>query len=511
MMHLKLNRRDQFTHKAFLLATILTVCRGIAVNRNDDTSVVKRTRRASQATSPDPCDQATCAPPGQGFCKAISDTQYSCHCLPGFKDVNGDGSVCEALHPPGSWQPPADPCDQATCAPPGQGFCKAISDTQYSCHCLPGFKDVNGDGSVCEALHPPGAARPQADPCDRADCAPEGQAKCVPLSPTKYRCECLPGYIGDGRVCKEPSCKTQKLKVDLVFLLDGSGSIGRTNFQKLKDFTSQIVNTFDISPTHTRVGVVQYATLPNTEFELNSYSDRSHVLSAIERIPYKRGSTNTGKAIDFVRRRKFIPTNGDREDVRDVLIVITDGESYDDVVDPARRAAQSGITLYAVGVGDGVNDRTLEHIAGDSSRVLHVSDYSSLAAIAQELQETVCEGPYKSLGCWIDTEDRAIDTLEGTDTLLDTFNYHKRPNAVHKCYQVALSRGFTVFAVQNGGQCFSSKTAQDTYWKYGRSLSCGYDGKGGPWSNQVYQIVAMNKVTPTLPPGELKQCLHERF
>ncbi|CAH1257629.1 MUC5AC [Branchiostoma lanceolatum] len=496
---MQMSKWDVFTHTAVLLATVLTVCHGLAVNRNDDKTAVKRARRASQAAPADPCDQATCAPTG-GFCKAISATQYSCRCLPGFDDVNGDGSVCQALHPPGSWQPPVDPCDQATCAPVGQGFCKAISDTQYSCHCLPGFHDVNGDGSVCEALHPPGPAQPPADPCDRADCAPEGQARCVPLGSTQYRCECLPGYSGDGRVCTELTCKTQKLKVDLVFLLDGSGSIGRTNFQKLKDFTSQVINTFDISPTHTRVGVVQYSTFPNTEFDMNSYSDRSRVLSAIERIPYKKGSTNTGKAIDFVRRRKFRPTNGDREDIRNVLVVITDGESYDSVVDPARYAALSGITVYAVGVGDGVNDRTLEHIAGDPSRVLHVSDYSSLATIAQALQETVCEGPYKSLGCWIDTADRAIDTLEGTDHLLDQFNYHKRPNAIHRCYQVALSRGFTVFAVQNGGQCFSSKTAQDTYWKYGRSLSCGYDGKGGPWSNQVYQIVGLDKVTPTLPP-----------
>ncbi|XP_019624540.1 PREDICTED: nidogen-1-like isoform X25 [Branchiostoma belcheri] len=135
----------------------------------------------------DSIERARCIPLGAG--------RYRCECNPGF---TGDGRTCVAT----PIQPPANPCDRASCAPPGQGFCVPVSLTQYRCECLPGFRDVNGDGRVCQAIQPPGP-QPTGNPCDRANCAPEGQAKCIPLGPTDYRCECLPGYNGDGRVCTD--------------------------------------------------------------------------------------------------------------------------------------------------------------------------------------------------------------------------------------------------------------------------------------------------------------------
>ncbi|XP_078574301.1 uncharacterized protein LOC144860780 [Branchiostoma floridae x Branchiostoma japonicum] len=92
-----------------------------------------------------------------------------------------------------------------------------------------------------------------------------------------------------------------------------------------------------------------------------------------------------------------------------------------------------------------------------------------------------------SLGCWKDTDNRAIATLEGTDPRLDG-SYRARANAIEKCYQVAKSRGYSVFAVQHGGWCAGSATALSTYRKYGPSAACQADGEGGGWANQVYLI-----------------------
>ena len=48
--------------------------------------------------------------------------------------------------------------------------------------------------------------------------------------------------------------------------------------------------------------------------------------------------------------------------------------------------------------------------------------------------------------------------------------------------------GASMFAVQNGGQCFASLTAPQTFHKYGKSAACNADGEGGTWANQVYVI-----------------------
>ncbi|XP_078379589.1 uncharacterized protein LOC144662599 isoform X2 [Oculina patagonica] len=92
---------------------------------------------------------------------------------------------------------------------------------------------------------------------------------------------------------------------------------------------------------------------------------------------------------------------------------------------------------------------------------------------------------YKGVGCYIDTADRAIPTLEGTDPILDG-DYWNRQNPVAKCAVAARKRDFLAFALQAGGWCASSDTALKTFYKYGQSSDCKEDGEGGDWANNVY-------------------------
>lgn len=81
---------------------------------------------------------------------------------------------------------------------------------------------------------------------------------------------------------------------DLVFLVDGSWSVGRNNFKYILDFIAALVSAFDIGEEKTRVGVVQYSSDTRTEFNLNQYYQQEDLLAAIKRIPYKGGNTMTG-------------------------------------------------------------------------------------------------------------------------------------------------------------------------------------------------------------------------
>lgn len=93
----------------------------------------------------------------------------------------------------------------------------------------------------------------------------------------------------------------------------------------------------------------------------------------------------------------------------------------------------------------------------------------------------------ESLGCWKDDIPRAMKTLEGKSSKL-TGHYRSRSNAIEKCLQAAVSFGYKVFAVQDGGQCFGDVTAAFRYKHYGPSRACSGNGKGGPMANQVYKV-----------------------
>jgi len=49
-----------------------------------------------------------------------------------------------------------------------------------------------------------------------------------------------------------------------------------------------------------------------------------------------------------------------------------------------------------------------------------------------------------------------------------------------------MRKGYSMFAVQDGGWCAASATAPQTFDKYGKSAACKADGEGGPWASQVY-------------------------
>ena len=95
---------------------------------------------------------------------------------------------------------------------------------------------------------------------------------------------------------------------------------------------------------------------------------------------------------------------------------------------------------------------------------------------------------YTAVGCYRDTTDRAIPTIEGTDFVLDggfSF-YQRRQNAIVKCAVAARKGGFPAFALQDGGWCAASANALETFNKYGKSSDCKTDGRGGPFANNVY-------------------------
>ena len=83
--------------------------------------------------------------------------------------------------------------------------------------------------------------------------------------------------------------------------------------------------------------------------------------------------------------------------------------------------------------------------------------------------------PITSLGCWKDYTDRAI--ANGFHGVLGK----------EGCFERAKLLGYQVFAVQYGGECFTSSQAAETYNKYGSCDIC-YDGTGGMWCQDVYQI-----------------------
>ncbi|KAM7376532.1 hypothetical protein PAMP_006259 [Pampus punctatissimus] len=182
-------------------------------------------------------------------------------------------------------------------------------------------------------------------------------------------------------------------KADLVFLIDGSWSIGDDSFNKVTQFVKSMTGAFDvISPSGMQVSFVQYSDDAKTEFRLNTYHDKGIVISALQSVRYRGGNTRTGNALEHVYQHVFTSDSGMRKNVPKVLVVVTDGRSQDDVKKSAEKLQHSGYSVFVVGVAD-VDTTELRLIGSKPSErhVFVVDNYDAFAKIQDNLITFICE------------------------------------------------------------------------------------------------------------------------
>ena len=175
--------------------------------------------------------------------------------------------------------------------------------------------------------------------------------------------------------------------------------MGTPNFQKQKDFVAHFAQSFDIGPNKVQIGVVTFANSPHNEFNLNTYHNKHDLITAINKIHYSSGGTQTDTALSYVAANSFKAQAGDRPGVANILIVMTDGQSNNPTktTQEADKVHKQNIKVFAIGIGSGVRQAELGHIASDSHHVFQVQNFDALNTLQAELKRTACKGNSRDL------------------------------------------------------------------------------------------------------------------
>ncbi|CAO2583477.1 Integrin alpha-X [Lemmus lemmus] len=183
---------------------------------------------------------------------------------------------------------------------------------------------------------------------------------------------------------------------DIVFLIDGSGSISYSNFKIMLQFVETVMSQF--RRPHTQFSLMQFSDRFLTHFTFKDFISTSNPLILLKYVDQLRGFTYTATAIKKVITELFTAQNGARKDATRVLIVITDGRkegdnlNYDDVIPTAEAA---GIIRYAIGVGraffNAQSRQELVNIASKPSQeyIFNVENFDALKDIQNQLKEKI--------------------------------------------------------------------------------------------------------------------------
>uniref|UniRef100_A0AC34QTC8 Uncharacterized protein n=1 Tax=Panagrolaimus sp. JU765 TaxID=591449 RepID=A0AC34QTC8_9BILA len=196
-------------------------------------------------------------------------------------------------------------------------------------------------------------------------------------------------------ISTKPRCTVKAAPLDLVFILDSSGSL-RNKFQDEIDVIRRIVRHVTIGPTATRVMLVQFSGVQHLEFDFNKFKDREDLLGALDVLRHVSGITRVGGAFEFTMN-KMTFENGMRDSsVPKIVYLLSDGRTHDYPKDAEMselmRRKIPNVDIWAYGTGEYIAWNELSNITKDKKKIITSKNLNDLEPLFDKWKGIeVCE------------------------------------------------------------------------------------------------------------------------
>ncbi|XP_032620057.1 von Willebrand factor A domain-containing protein 2 isoform X2 [Chelonoidis abingdonii] len=245
-----------------------------------------------------------------------------------------------------------------------------------------------------------------ADPCDSQPCHNGGT--CIPEGLERYHCVCPVGFGGDASCAPKLSLECS---VDLLFLVDSSSGTTLEGFLRYKAFLKRFIQAVLSKDSPANVGVAQYSNEVQIPIKVGEYKDVLSLMKNVDTMRFSGGGTFTGKALRYVTQHGFksAPAFPDvHDDLPCVVILLTDSESQDPVVEAAKHTRGRG--LFLIGVGNDFLRAELDEVTGNPKRTVVYSNPQDLFNKIPELQKKIC-----SVDSHQDCQSQSLDLVFALD------------------------------------------------------------------------------------------------
>ena len=182
----------------------------------------------------------------------------------------------------------------------------------------------------------------------------------------------------------------------MAFILSDSGMVHLERWQNITNLVISVVQNLDISQDRTRVALIYYADQAYVGFHLNEYGNKQDLIQAIRNLPYLGGATNTSGAIRLLRRSVFTTPNGDRDNVQNIAVLITNSESTVDqplTIPEAMQCRLLGFEMVTVRLESQMMD-SLEMVGISSfpreSTMLYGPSFKNLTSLTNSIVAATC-------------------------------------------------------------------------------------------------------------------------
>lgn len=186
-------------------------------------------------------------------------------------------------------------------------------------------------------------------------------------------------------------------ELDVVIAVHVSHNTKIKDIKKnLAPFMEDIVSSMDIDSGAVRASVVVFGTDSTVQFDLKKIKKSKKLLKAVKKALKPTSVRTKGsdivKVLNTIQTNVFVKKSGDRDNVPNLLVLLTDSASPSQITDIIQESAamkRSGTTIFSVGIQDADN-KEIESLASDPASDFSFvgksySDYTTSADLRRKL------------------------------------------------------------------------------------------------------------------------------
>ena len=158
-------------------------------------------------------------------------------------------------------------------------------------------------------------------------------------------------------------------------------------------FFSGLSQTFNVSNNSTNIGIITYSGDAAVRFRFVDISNQTDLENSLSSIRINGTGRNIGQALHLAGSDLFNQSNPGRNTVRNILVVVTDDGSDDNIAVPSYTLKRSNVTIFSVGIDRYVRGQLNEMASDpDSDHVFTIDSYDRLGPLMADLKDAIIKG-----------------------------------------------------------------------------------------------------------------------
>ena len=166
------------------------------------------------------------------------------------------------------------------------------------------------------------------------------------------------------------------------------------NFKKQVEFVKGMTKCLYADGNDTKVGIITYADKPYVKHNLNANSTHAALEKTLGNLNLTGKGRHVGKALHLAKTNLFNRSSENATNkVPDIVVVLTDGASDDDLAVPSFELKRDNVTIFSVGINR-YSRGQLNEMASDpnSEHVFAVDSYDGLGPVMAPLKDAIIKG-----------------------------------------------------------------------------------------------------------------------